>query len=294
MLFPIGVLWMAASGEDNFERGSVAMLRDAKIRYQELTALDIGARWPQINLDGVNWAIYEPESGYLSARAACKYVVEEFMNAGGEYRQAAVLPDALESGRVREVVLSDQSTVTADHYVFACGPWLPRLFPETIGKRIVATKQDVFFFGAPAGAQMDDAHLPVWAEHRDRFRYGIPGNDGRGFKIADDTRGEEFDPTSGERLVSDDNLRAVREYMALRFPGMENAPLVETRVCQYEQTVDSHFIIDRHPKSENVWLLGGGSGHGFKHGPVIGEMMSTLVLNDGEPPTYFRLDRWRK
>ncbi len=59
-----------------------------------------------------------------------------------------------------------------------------------------------------------------------------------------------------------------------------DAPLIETRVCQYEQTPDSHFIVDRHPANENVWLLGGGSGHGFKHGPAVGEMMAELILRD--------------
>ena len=151
----------------------------------------------------------------------------------------------------------------------------------------------MFFFGVPsAESGLDDRHLPIWAEHKDRFRYGIPGNQGRGFKIADDTRGPTFDPTNGERVVNPDGLRAIREYLALRFPAMKDAPLVETRVCQYEQTPDNHFIVDLHPAAENVWLLGGGSGHGFKHGPVVGEMMAELVLEEKEAKPYFRLARF--
>ena len=123
--------------------------------------------------------------------------------------------------------------------------------------------------------------------------YGIPGNQGRGFKIADDTRGSEFDPTTGERTVSDERLQLAREYMAFRFPGMKDAPLVESRVCQYEQTPDNHFIVDRHPTADNVWLLGGGSGHGFKHGPALGEMVAKLVLQDKEPEPCWRLGRLR-
>jgi glycine/D-amino acid oxidase-like deaminating enzyme len=133
----------------------------------------------------------------------------------------------------------------------------------------------------------------VWADHRDRFYYGIPGSDRRGFKIADDTRGPEFDPTNGERVISSDTLNRVREYVAFRFPALRNAPLVETRVCQYEQTLDSHFIVDRHPENENVWLLGGGSGHGFKHGPALGEMMAELILKDREPAAVWRLERFK-
>ncbi len=157
------------------------------------------------------------------------------------------------------------------------------------------TKQDVFFFGTPAGDdRFSDAHLPVWADHRGRFRYGIPGSDRRGFKIADDTRGAVFDPTNGERVVSPETLRDIRDYVGFRFPALKDAPLVETRVCQYEQTLDSHFIIDRHPAMENVWIVGGGSGHGFKHGPAIGEMVAELILDDRGPEAFFRLARFKK
>jgi glycine/D-amino acid oxidase-like deaminating enzyme len=289
-----GVLWMAASGEDSFERGSVEMLRAAKIPFDELPAKEIAKRWPQINLDGVHWGIFEPESGYLLARSSCQAVVEVFLAQGGKYRQVAVVADDLETGKWNGLRLGDGSTAKADIYVFACGPWLGKLFPRTIGSFVRPTKQDVFFFGIPANQRLDDRSLPVWAEHRDRFRYGIPGNQNRGFKIADDTRGPSFEPTSGERVVNPDGLRSIRNYLELRFPSMKNAPLLETRVCQYEQTPDNHFIVDRHPAADNVWLLGGGSGHGFKHGPVIGEMVTDLVLKDDEPKSYFKLARLGK
>jgi glycine/D-amino acid oxidase-like deaminating enzyme len=81
--------------------------------------------------------------------------------------------------------------------------------------------------------------------------------------------------------------------MAFRFPGMKDAPLLETRVCQYEQTPDNHFIVDRHPRNEKIWLLGGGSGHGFKHGPALGELVARLLLKEGETPPIWRLQRFR-
>jgi glycine/D-amino acid oxidase-like deaminating enzyme len=122
--------------------------------------------------------------------------------------------------------------------------------------------------------------------------YGIPGNQGRGFKVADDTRGSALDPTSGERVVSEDGLAAARLYIAYRFPGMKDAPVIETRVCQYENTTDHNFIIDRHPENENVWIVGGGSGHGFKHGPALGEMVAQLVLTDTTADAVYRLGRF--
>lgn len=294
-LFRKGVLWMAATGEDSFERGSVELLRAARIRYEELPANEMQRRWPQIDFEGVHWGIYEPHSGYLMARSSCHAVVEAFRATGGEYRNVAVLGSDLESGDWKNLMLSDGSRLSADRFVFACGPWLGKLFPQTLGDLVRATRQEMFFFGPPAGdLRFDDEHLPVWAEHRDRFHYGIPANHGRGFKIADDTRGPDFDPTSGDRNVTASGLQAIREYLALRFPAMKDAPLVESRVCQYEQTLDAHFIMDRHPQSEKVWLLGGGSGHGFKHGPVVGEMMADLLLKDETPRQYFQLDRFRK
>ncbi|MFZ0862142.1 MAG: FAD-dependent oxidoreductase [Candidatus Sulfotelmatobacter sp.] len=290
-----GVLWMASGRDDAFERGSVEMLRAAKIKFRELSTVQMKKRWPQIHFEGIEWGIFEPECGYLDARASCQAVVEAFIAAGGKYRQLAVLADGLESGPMRSLALSDGSRLKADRYVFACGPWLGKLFPRAVGDLVQATKQDVFFFGTPAGDdRFSDRHLPVWADHRGRFRYGIPGSDRRGFKIADDTRGAAFDPTAGERVVTQETLKDIREYVGFRFPALKDAPLVETRVCQYEQTPDGHFILDRHPAIENVWIVGGGSGHGFKHGPAVGEMTAKLILKDHQPDTIFRLERFKK
>jgi glycine/D-amino acid oxidase-like deaminating enzyme len=295
LLHRSGVLWMAAGRDDAFERGSVQMLRASKIKFQEFASSQMRRRWPQINFEGIEWGIFEPECGYLDARASCHAAVDAFVAAGGMYKQLAVRVDELENHPLRKLTLSDGSQMKADFYIFACGPWLGTLFPQTVGRLIRATRQDVFFFGSPAGDErFGDRHMPVWADHRGHFRYGIPGSDRRGFKIADDTRGPEFDPTCGERLVSQESLNDIREYVTFRFPALKNAPLVETRVCQYEQTPDSHFIIDRHPQNPNVWLLGGGSGHGFKHGPAIGELVARLVLRDGTSKAIWRLDRFKK
>jgi len=290
-----GVLWMVSSRDDAYERGSLEPLREAGIKFHQLSTAQMKKRWPQVNFSDVRWGIFESECGYLDARASCQAVVEAFVAEGGNYRQLAVSPDGLESDPLRHLVLSDGSRLKADHYVFACGPWMGKLFPETLGGVIRPTKQDIFFFGPPAGdSRFTDAHLPVWGDHGKRFFYGIPGSDRRGFKVADDTRGGAFDPTDGERIVSPATLKRVREYVAFRFPAMKDAPLIETRVCQYEQTADSHFVVDRHPRMNNVWLLGGGSGHGFKHGPALGEMMAGLALHDGEVDRVWRLSRFFK
>jgi glycine/D-amino acid oxidase-like deaminating enzyme len=290
-----GVLWMVSSDEDGFERGSLGMLREAGISFGELSTAEMKRRWPQINFADVRWGIFEPGCGYLDARISCQAVVDAFVAGGGEYQQVAVLDDGLESGTLRALGLSDGSRLKADLYVFACGPWLGRLFRHTVGDLVRPTKQDIFFFGTPAGdSRFNDSQLPVWGDHGKRFFYGIPGSDRRGFKVADDTRGGSFDPTDGERVVTPATLKRVREYIALRFPAMKDAPLIETRVCQYEHTPDSGFILDRHPQMENVWLVGGGSGHGFKHGPAVGEMVAESILEDRDLDAVWGLARFRR
>jgi glycine/D-amino acid oxidase-like deaminating enzyme len=293
--FPIGVLWMV-EGDGAYELGSVSSLKAAGIPFEELAPNELARRWPQISFENVTSGIYEPQSGYLLARASCQAVVERFVAEGGEYRQAAVAGD-LESnlpvGELKSLRLSDNTTIAADRFIFACGPWMGKLFPKAIGPHFLCTRQEIFFFGTPPGdPRYNEGNVPVWGDHSGHFMYGIPGNQERGFKLADDTRGTEFDPTSGERLVSAEGIENVRRYLAYRFPAMKNAPLLESRVCQYENTKDENFIIDRHPQNENVWMVGGGSGHGFKHGPALGEMVAKLVLNEEEAAAVFRLARF--
>ncbi len=288
----IGVLWLVETDEQ-YEKAALPILRDAKIPFEELSGPEVTRRYPQINCDRVRWAIFEKDGGYLTARRACAAVLEGFLAEGGEYRQLAVqAPVQPRGGELSAVTLSDGSRLTADRFVFACGPWLGSLFPDVIGDRVRATRQEVFFFGTPPGDQrFTETALPVWADHGTTFMYGIPGNEWRGFKVADDTRGPVFDPSTGERTPSPEALHSAREYLAYRFPGLKGAPLLEARVCQYEESPDEHFIIDRHPAAANAWIVGGGSGHGFKHGPAVGELVARLVLTGAAPDEQFRLAR---
>jgi sarcosine oxidase len=168
-----------------------------------------------------------------------------------------------------------------------------RLLPGVVGDRVASTRQEVLYFGTPAGdARFEEASLPIWADFRERLIYGIPGNAHRGFKIADDTAGPSFDPTSGDRRNSAEAVEAARAFLRVRFPALASAPVVGGEVCQYESSPDSHFIVDRHPAAANVWIVGGGSGHGFKMGPALGELVANLILSDGEPDPQFRLSRF--
>lgn len=302
LFFRSGVLWMTG-GDDSYERAALPILSEAGIRFEKLSAADCAKRWPQINCAEVSWAVYEPDSGYLVARAACEAVLNAFIKQGGEYREAQAIPGEIDSNRLRGIKLGSGDTLHADDYVFACGPWLGKIFPF-LASSITPTRQEVFFFGTPAGdLRFTDAQLPVWSDDskRDlegfpgrRWFYGIPGNHWRGFKLADDMRGTVIDPTTMEREISAVGLAAARAYLRFRFPALADAPLVESRVCQYENSTDQNFILDLHPGAENAWIAGGGSGHGFKHGPAVGELVADAVMGVKQPPEEFKLNRLLK
>jgi glycine/D-amino acid oxidase-like deaminating enzyme len=269
LFVPAGALWFAR-GDDGFESASEATLRDLGIPVERLNPAEVSSRWPQLATDDLAFAIFEPEAGLLMARRGVASVARQFTAEGGRFELASVGPGNQRGGRLTDVTALDGTRFAADEFVFAAGPWLPRLFPDVAGDLIRVTKQDVIFVGPPAGdGRFAADRLPCWVDYAAAF-YGIPAIDGRGMKLAPDRYGPVFDPSHGERIVDPESVRLARRYLARRFPDLTDSPVVETRVCQYETTPDTHFVIDRHPAFDNVWLVGGGSGHGFKHGPVIG------------------------
>jgi len=279
---PTGVLWFA-SGDGAWERSAYETLVDEGVPVELLDGDEICARWPQARVDdGVGFALYEPEGGALRARRACQSVSAAFQRRGGSYALAAARPGRSQGGRLLEVVDATGHSWSGEEFVFACGPWLPRVFPDVAADLIRVTKQDVLYLGVPAGdRRWDVGGTPAWCDYTAAY-YGLPSIDGRGFKVAPDRYGPIFDPSHGERVVDAETLRLARSYLARRFPVLAAAPVVEGRVCQYETTPDGNFVLDRHPEWSNVWLAGGGSGHGFKHGPRIGEYL--LARIDGASP----------
>lgn len=270
-----------------------SLMQAAGIPYERLDRDQLAERYPQISMDGIESALYEPTAGFILARRACEAVVDAFIREGGEYRQSQVQPGAIAGGRLASIRLSGGETLAADQYVFACGPWLAALFPDVLGPHLTVSRQEVFYFGTPAGDYRYSAGaLPVWADLGDSIWYGIPGGERRGFKLADDTRGAAHDPTTADRRASERGIRDAASYVTRRFPGLDGAPLIESRVCQYTNTPDSDFIADRHPLADNLWLLGGGSGHGFKHGPALGELVAAQVLGDRPVEETFSLGRF--
>ena len=285
-----GVLWLAPPDHGPI-LDTVSTLARLGVALEVLEHADLRRRYPQVGLEDGTWGLLEPESGVLMARRAVQTVVDDAVRRGCVLRRGAVRPVA-DSGTPRLEGLSTEEgdPVVADRFVLACGPWLPKVLPHVLGQRIFPSRQEVFFFGTPSGdRRFGPEALPAWIDFGLNEAYGIPDLDGRGFKIAPDRHGPPFDPDHGDRLVSAESVTRVREFLRQRFPDLADAPLIETRVCQYENSSSGDFLIDRHPSLDNVWIVGGGSGHGFKHGPSVGEYLADRALEGGAVEPRFTL-----
>lgn len=283
---PTGVLWLAGEG-DAYNQHNLATFQKLGVPYERLPRAELEKRFPQIALGPITWGLLETESGVLMARRAVQALVEQAVKDGVDYLPAAVVTSPL-SGRLSSLTTTGGG-VRAETFVFTCGPWLPKLFPGLLSDRIFPTRQEVYFFGVPAGDhRFAPPAMPTWISWGDEV-YGMPDLEGRGFKAALDRHGPPFDPDTGSRVTTAEGLAAMRDFLARRFPALKDAPVTETRVCQYENTSNGDFLIDRHPDFDNVWLVGGGSGHGFKHGPAVGEYVVARISQGGAPEPRFSL-----
>lgn len=270
-----GVLWLAHEG-DPYPAKCAETLGKLAIPFEKLTTAEANDRFPQFKLDGIAWTLFEPNSGVLIASRAVQAVVREAVCNGVEYLQDAVKSPA-DKLRLDEIETANGRRISAANYVFACGPWLPKLFPDLLRERIHPTRQELVFFGPPAGDQRFAApSLPTWIDFQNEA-YGLPDIDGQGVKVAIDRHGPPFDPDTEMRVITDEGLADTRRYVSLRLPDLKDAPVVKSSVCQYENTSNGDFLIDLHPEFENVWLVGGGSGHGFKHGPMVAEYVAARI-----------------
>jgi sarcosine oxidase len=273
-----GVLWLAGRDESRL-RESQATLQRCGVKHELIELGALAKRYPQVNFDDVSRGLLEPESGVLLARHGVASVVQQAVRLGVRYNTAQVLAP-MGRGKAQHLETSRGERISAEHFVFACGPWLGKVFPDLLGHRIFPTRQEVFFFGSPPGdTRFAPPALPTWLFQTDEV-YGMPDIETRGLKMARDTHGERVDPDTQSRLASAQGAEWARNYVARRFPALKDAPIVDSRVCQYENTSNGDFLVDRHPELTNVWLVGGGSGHGFKHGPALGEYVAGQLYGD--------------
>lgn len=261
------------------------------IPYEVLTPDEVAYRWPWIRFEGLGVALYEPGAGVVRARRAIESVAEVFRREGGVVRIGRASLGDRNGSQLGSVDVEPGESLSASTFVFACGPWFPKVFPALMGKRLRIPMGHVFYFGVPPGdTRFMYPNMPS---------YGVPGctgwpaleQDHRGFRVRTGGRPPQ-DPDLSDRWIAKEFHERPRQILERHFPELVGAPILETRACHYESSVDRNFIIDKHPDFDNVWLAGGGSAESFKSGPVIGEYIARRVLgveDDPELAEQFRL-----
>lgn len=276
------------------------------VRHDVLTGDEVRKRWPVIKADDITVAITEPDAGVVRCRAATQAVAAVAQKMGVELVIGRVTPGPIVNGMMDGVVLENGTVIRGDQYVFACGPWLRKLFPYLENRARIPIGH-ALYFGVPQGdARFQFPNLPS-------FNFpGVTGwpmlpVDSRGFRVrgaiaptvaagapaapaaqpaapsaaADPTL---QDPDLSSRWTNQDRVDGARRFLAARFPILANAPLLETRACHYESSVNQNFIVDHVPSAGNAWIAGLGQAEGFKFGPVIGDYVAQRVLGiDGDP-----------
>lgn len=268
-------------GSTDFVTKSIGNLERLKIPHEQFTAPELAKRFPQLGLKGNEVAIFEPDSGALMARRSVQVLVEELVHGGLDYQIAAAVPPT-SKGELTSITTTKNETVSAGTFLFACGPWLPKVFPELLSRSVLPERAEVFFLGvAPGDTRFSPPQMPTWIyQSKDVEAYGMPILENRGFKIAVDKLSQPADPDSMDREATPPYRAQLRTFLAERFPDLRDAPVLETRVCQYENTPTGNYIVDRHPDMSNVWIVGGGSGHGFKNGPAMGQYVAGVVAHN--------------
>ena len=275
-----GVLWLGHHDDPHVDVTARTLDRLGVVT-ESLDPADLRSRFPALDFTGITRGVFEPGSGVLLARRAVGAVAKQASGRGVDFRAAAVEPPS-PAWRGDALRLRDGTRLSAGSFVFASGPWLPKLFPDLLASLLHPTRQEVFFFGTPAGERrLAPAALPAWIDFR-AGAYGLPDIEGRGAKVGLTALGPAFDPDRGDRTPSAEGLAAARRFAAIRLPGLRDAPLLEARVCQYTNTPSGDLLLDRHPDHDNVWIAGGGSGHGFKLGPAVGAYVASRVTGTAQ------------
>lgn len=270
-----GVLWMHRD-DDAFVEASFRLLKRLQVPVERLGSAELRARYPLLRVDAGDRALLEPGAGALLARRAVERVAAELRDEGVRFLRGRASPlrtaDA-EHGSLPSVETRDGRRLAAERFVVTAGPWLDRVCPDAMADRLFVTRQEVLFLEVEPE---DTVGLPVWA---DMPFYGFPPLAGSGFKIAIDRHGPRIDEMDAvDRRVGAGTEADVRRFLAHRFPALADRRVVESRVCQYANSSNGDFLVDRHPGLDNVWLVGCGSGHGFKHGPALGAHAADVVL----------------
>lgn len=290
------------------------------VRYEALDEAEAQKRWPQINSQGNQVLLYEPDAGVARARDSVQAVVTLARDAGVEFRVGRVSPGPIANGRMQYVTLQDGTRLAGDAYVFATGAWMHKTLPEFMGGKTLRPLGHVAYFGTPVDDQrFTFPNIPSWNVPGVTGWAALPA-DSFGFRVRGSLRTQaaapgaggpagaagappaapgaaappppppaasnpaDSDPDLSARWTTDRQIDGARNVLKRYFPAMGDAPILATRACHYEISVNRDFIVDRIPGAENAWITGQGQAEGFKFSIVIGEYAAWRIMGDGGDP----------
>jgi glycine/D-amino acid oxidase-like deaminating enzyme len=287
LMYECGALILATEGHCHWEDATSETFDRVGVPYYRFDRREVEVRFPQFRVDDISYALFEPEAGLLMAHRCVITALDLFRKAGGELRRGRVTTDATERPML------DGAPLEADLIVIATGPWMADMFPRTIKPISTIVGVNVLYTSTPDGSEaFDMSHMPCWIDHG-QGSFGIPSSEGSGVKAAV-VIPDRIDLDNDERLIRKEMLARTRSYIRHRLPGLEGQRVVDSKFNQVILTPDTHFVLDWHPRHENVLFAGGCSGHLFKHAPVFAEYAAGVGLRDFGTPDRFKVAGRRK
>jgi glycine/D-amino acid oxidase-like deaminating enzyme len=291
----IGVLFLArtAMAAGDFEYESYQMLRRRGHHPERISSADIERRFPAwrpgVYVDG----FYHAQGGFVESGRLVAALIKQAGRQGIDFYPDRPVQELLGSdGRVTGVRLPDGATMSAAHVVIAAGTWSHLLVPE-LAAAMHTVGQPVFHL------KPEQPHLFTWPDFAiftaDIARtgwYGFPVHPHEGVvKIANHGPGRQLHPDRDVAEVTAADEQKLRRFLADALPALAGSPIVYRRCCFYCDTLDGHLWIDRHPQRAGLTVAAGGSGHAFKFGPVLGQLIADAV--EGRPHPWLPRFRWR-
>lgn len=288
LMYECGALILATKGHCDWEDATSETFDRVGVPYYKLSKKNVQQRFPQFKVDEIEYALFEPEAGLLMAHRCVITTIDLFKKAGGAVERGIVTTDAAERPMLNGKLLE------ADVIVVATGAWMSEMFPKTIKPISAIMGINVLYTSTPDGSdQFDMEKMPCWIDHG-QGSFGIPSSEGSGVKAAVVIPNTPIDINNDERIIEKQSLNKTRQYIRHRLPGLEGQRVVDSKFNQVILTPDTHFIVDWHPKHENILLAGGCSGHLFKHGPIFGEFTAGVAVKDYGTADRFKIAGRRK
>jgi glycine/D-amino acid oxidase-like deaminating enzyme len=271
----VGMAWFAPADDPTWEEDSRRVLEAEGVPCERLSPRDARRRFAELVVDDLDHVLFEPQAGLLRARAAVRALLDDAAAQGAQLVRGRAAPSGAE-------VKVGSRRLRADRVVWACGAWMPRLFPELV--RGAAIQQDALFLAAPPGWATPP--VPAWGAYAEAVT-GAGDFEGGGFKIGLDVAGPPavLDAADRDPVAAHETL--ARRYLARRFPALASAPVRAIERCQtvvLEPLPEPDLLLGgevrlvRHAEHDAVWLLGDGSGHAFKHAPAIAAAVRDILL----------------